>query len=581
MKEQDSTIRKSKIQDYLKGIPFLDNEHLILVVSELWSLAMTRPDDEELLSLGLFQCMTVLMNKAIHDRSWLLKHQNIYIPYYAAHIVGSYTMKRADSAARAVDSGVVQPLLELLRGEMSWVEQRVAVRALGHLASYEKTFEAVAVYEEEVVELALNLAISCLENVYREFVEVKDGRERVRYHCNLLTRGAGGAEMEGRKAEEWASQLQCWSIHLLNCFAVKERCLHLICKRGFLEKLCGVWGGLANQASPGGIGLIRILCHTRIGRESISKSKNVIENLCNVSRSSDEWQYMGIDCLLLLLKDVDSRHNVIDSAALCLVDLVELKNLGNRRSLGDSITRALLHDYKKTKIKNGDINVQRSLEEIWLLKVERRRREKLMSRERIEERRMMVKLIKQQGNHHFLVGHVGEAISKYDEALEICPLKHRSERMIVYSKRAHCHLFLRDGDAAIRDATRALCLSSPPNSHDMSLWIRAQAYDMKGMAKESLMDCIVFMNVCIRSGGGSGLRILYYVVRMICKQMEKTWLFREARIKIKEEAEIQVKKCKNYGSGLSTIMEEPCVVRDGIGKKKIERVINGISNKTV
>ncbi|KAG6400336.1 hypothetical protein SASPL_137162 [Salvia splendens] len=161
----------------------------------------------------------------------------------------------------------------------------------------------------------------------------------------------------------------------------------------------------------------------------------------------------------------------------------------------------------------------------------------------------MVNLIKQQGNHHFLVGNVGEAISKYSEALEICPLKHRYERMVVYSKRANCHLFLRDGDAAISDATRALCLSSPPNSHGISLWIRAQAYDMKGMAKESLMDCIVFMNVCISSGGGSGHRVLYYVVRMIYKQMEKTWLFREARIKVKEEVGIQVKKCKNYGSG--------------------------------
>ncbi|KAG6400335.1 hypothetical protein SASPL_137161 [Salvia splendens] len=107
----------------------------------------------------------------------------------------------------------------------------------------------------------MNLAVSCLEKVYKEFVGVKNGRGR-------------------------------------------ERCLHLICKREFVEKLCGVWGGLANHASPGGVGLIRILCHTRVGRESISRSKNVIENLCNVSRSSDEWQYMGIDCLLLLLKDV-------------------------------------------------------------------------------------------------------------------------------------------------------------------------------------------------------------------------------------------------------------------------------------
>lgn len=533
MKEQDSSMRRSKIEEYLKEIPFLDDEHLILVVSELWNLAMTRPDDDkELLSLGLFECMTALMNKAIHDRSWLLKHQNMYIPYYAAHIVGSYTINKAEFAVRAVEAGVVQPLVDLLKGKkMSWVEQRVAVRALGHLASYEKTFQAVALYEEEVVKLAMDLVTSCLEQVYSNFWGV-----RVRYHRDLLSRGVGGAEAEGRKAEEWASQLQCWSIHLLSCFAVKERCLDLICKREFLEALCGVWGGLANHASPAGIGLMRILCYKRFGRESISRSKHVIENLCNVARSSDDWQYMGIDCLLLLLEDHATRFNVMESAASYLVDLIELRNLGSRRSVGDSISRALLlHDYCKCK----NSRTRKSLEFVWQLKVERRKREKLMSQEKLLERRVTVKVMKQQGNHHFLVGNLGEAVLRYGEALEICPLRHRKERMVLYSNRAQCHLVLRDADAAISDATRALCLSSPPNSHGQSLWIRAQAYDMKGMAKESLMDCIVF----IKTGASFGLKVPYYAVRMISKQMEKTWLFREAQIKAKEE------NCKNYGSG--------------------------------
>lgn len=564
MKEQDSPIKMATLQDYLKGLPFLDDddEELILVVSELWKIAMTRPEDDDLLSLGIFECMTNLMNKAMSDRSWLLKHQNIYIPYYAAHIVGSYTMNKADHAARAIDSGAVPPLMELLRGrKMSWVEQRVAVRALGHLASYDKTFEAVAVYEEEVVKLAMDLAVSCLEEVYTKFVGVEDRREKLKYQCNLLTRGGGGAEAENRKAEEWASQLQCWSIHLLNCFAVKERCLHLMCKKGFLEKLCQVWGGLANHASPAGVGLIRILCYTRFGREKISRSKHVIENLCNISRSSDDWQYMAIDCLLLLLKDPGSRYEVVGAAASYLADLVELRSLGSRANVGEAMARAVLVQ-DCSKFKNP--NVQRSVEEIWVLKVERRRREKLMSREKLQERRVMAKLIKQQGNHSFLVGDVEEAVLRYGEALGFCPLRFGNERIMLYCSRANCHLVLRNAEAAISDATRALCLSNPPNSHGGSLWIRSQAYDMKGMAKESLMDCIIFINVCIKSED-FGLKFPYYAVSMISKQMEATWLFREAQIKAlrinhhekeKEESDddedlgrIDQVQNKNYGSG--------------------------------
>ena len=41
--------------------------------------------------------------------------------------------------------------------------------------------------------------------------------------------------------------------------------------------------------------------NTPVGRTRVSESKEVMESICNHSRSSDDWQYMGIDCLLLLL----------------------------------------------------------------------------------------------------------------------------------------------------------------------------------------------------------------------------------------------------------------------------------------
>lgn len=91
--------------------------------------------------------MASLIHKGINDTHWLLTNQNIYIPYYAAHIIGSYTMNKEEFAQLAVESGVLPPLLDLLSGKISWVEQRVAVRALGHLASYKSTFESVAQHE--------------------------------------------------------------------------------------------------------------------------------------------------------------------------------------------------------------------------------------------------------------------------------------------------------------------------------------------------------------------------------------------------------------------------------------------------
>lgn len=530
MKEPDSSLRREGLSSCLKEMPLRDDEEHVLVLSGIWNIAMTHPDDPDLPYLGIFECMASLIYKGINDPEWLLRDQNVYIPYYAAHIIGSYTMNKVEFAEKAVTSGVIPPLMELLRGKMSWVEQRVAVRALGHLASYERTFEAVAAYQKEVVKLAMLLASSCLDVVYVNFVGIKEKSKRLKYHANLLTRGVGGIEMENRKAEEWASQLQCWSIYLLNCFACKKRSLNLICKQEFLKDLCRMWGGLVNHASAAGVGLIRILCHSQIGRESIVESSEVLESLCHLSRSSDDWQYMGIDCLLLLLKDVDTRYRVLQTAAFFLIDLVELKSLGNRSNLGESITKALLLDNNKPSSKLGLKNgkVQKALQEIWELKVEKRKKEKMLSEEKVEEKRVLVELIKQQAKHLVRLGDVETAIRSYTEALDVCPLKLRKERMVLYSSRAQCHLLLGDPDSTIRDTTRALCLSNPPNSHSKSLWRRSQAYDMKGLAKESVMDCIMFVNGYINSGSGvtnKKMKIPYLAVRLISKHMEETWLF--------------------------------------------------------
>lgn len=239
-------------------------------------------------------------------------------------------------------------------------------------------------------------------------------------------------------------------------------------------------GGLTNHKSPCGAGLVRILCYSLKGRRRIAELKEVIVSLCNLARSSDEWQYIGIDYLLLLLQDSCARYKVIDIATLYLVDLVELGSIRGRSNVGERIAFALLRDFEERKLKIENDEVRTALKELWVLKVERRRREKVMREKEVEEKWVMVSLMKQEGNHSFWAGEIESAVVKYAEALRLCPLRLGKERVVLYSNRAQCCLLLNDPNAAISDTTRALCLSSPANSHSKSLWRRSQAYDMKG-----------------------------------------------------------------------------------------------------
>ncbi|PRQ48129.1 putative clathrin, heavy chain [Rosa chinensis] len=495
MNEPNPSFRKSKIIKLFKDLPLKNDQEQVLALSSLWNIAMKQPNDPEFPSLGIFECMAKLINKGINDKKWLLSDQNIYIPYYAAHIVGSYTMNKAQFAEKALKSGVVLPLMELMRGKITWVEQRVAVRALGHMAGHDGIVESIIALKHEVkiVELAMKIASTCLKRV---------------------------------KAEEWGSQLQCWSLNLLNCFVSKERCLGLICKKEFLVEVCGIWGGLANPNSPGGIGLLKALCQTKFGRQSVANSQEVIERLCSLSRSSDEWKLMAVDCLLLLLKDPETRIKVVEISVVYLVDLVEMR----KPKLGDRITQMLLQDYHKIKygdLRLGSKKAERALEEIWDLKVERKKKEKLMSKQEIRERKSMVGKLKKQGNMSFWAGNIEKAVIEYSEALDLCPLKMRRERIVVYSNRAQCYLLMKNPEAAISDTTRALCLSTgAARVHGKSLWRRSQAYEMKGLARESLMDCLEFVNgKCLMSEQGKGGRIPYYAARMISKQMRPTWMY--------------------------------------------------------
>ncbi|KAK9678490.1 hypothetical protein RND81_11G215000 [Saponaria officinalis] len=528
MNESNLLLRRTNLAKIFKTMAVRDDKEHVLVLCCLWNIAMNQPNDLEFPSLGIFHCMSKLILKGVHHKNWLLKDQNIYIPYYASHIIGSYTMNNPKLAKKAVFSDVIPPLLRLLRGDITWVEQRVAVRALGHLATYDVSFNKLIEYEGEIVKSCMNIASNCLKIVYNSFVQ-KNDVQRLKYHSDLLTRGVGGYEFEGKKAKEWASQLQCWSISLLICFVKRERCINLICNdQVFIKELSDMWGGLVNQKSPCGIGLLRSLCDSKIGRFSVASSKEAILGLCNISRSSNEWQYMAIETLLLIIKDQNTRYKVIDPIIFYLKDLVEVGKIKGGKKVGEKITQVLLQDYgmvKCGKVKLGE-NVERVMKEIWEVKVEKRKNEKLMSEKEILEGKNLATKMKKEGNKLFLGGDIEGSLVNYTNALVICPLRYKKERVVLYSNRAQCYLLLKDPKCAISDTTRAICLSTK-NPHSKSLWRRSQAYDMLGLAKESLMDSLMFINCdnCTKSKRRRRFDVPYYVTRLISKQNRATWLF--------------------------------------------------------
>ncbi|RCV45999.1 hypothetical protein SETIT_9G497400v2 [Setaria italica] len=537
IKQPDARLRRASLADFFRELPYCDDDgsngqSCAAAVGAVWRAAMAAPDDPELPSLGAIRCMSLLLARALADAAWCRRGGNVYVPYYAAHVIGSYTIRSSAHAELAVAAGAVRPLTALLGGAMTWVEQRAAARALGHLASYDATFPAVARQAVEAVPLAVRAASTCIGDVHASFVKLAPSR-RPKYHRDLMACGlaGGGADAEDRKAEEWASQLQCWSLYFLSCLASRDLSSHaMICQDAvFLRELSRMWGGLANGDSPAGVGLLRLLCRSPVGRAAIAACRDALSSLCDLARSSDDWQYMAVDCLLLLLDDRDTWNAVADATAPCLVDLVDLRHLGPRRRLGDAIATALLLDDSR----EVGMEAKKAIARLREVKVDRKETEEAMPRDELLKREILAKEKKRQGNDSFLQGDVDKAIDLYTEALELCPLSRRRERLVLHSNLAQCRLARRDADAAVSDATRALALARPANAHARSLWRRAQAYDMKGMARESLLDCLAFAGAWLdrrrkhtrRAARGANPKLPYCVARMISKQMSVTGLF--------------------------------------------------------
>lgn len=227
---------------------------------------------------------------------------------------------------------------------------------------------------------------------------------------------------------------------------------------------------------------------------------------------------------------------MIDKAVTALIDLAEISTLGDHKKLGDTIVSVLQECLQSQGTGRNSLgtHAREQIEEL-LSSRQRLQWEKSMPKEDLQIKQAAALVVKLEGNSLFSSGNIAGAASKYSEALALCPMRSKKERVVLYSNRAQCHLLLQQPLAAISDATRALCLHNPVNRHAKSLWRRAQAYDMLGLAKESLLDAILFINECSQSNDPDlsmrQNKVPDYAERLVKKQMRAAWLFREAAVK--------------------------------------------------
>jgi tetratricopeptide (TPR) repeat protein len=174
---------------------------------------------------------------------------------------------------------------------------------------------------------------------------------------------------------------------------------------------------------------------------------------------------------------------VLDKATVALVDLVELPSLGEHKQLSEVLTSVLLEDYRphSSPPNTKDLYFRtHKLLDSFSAQQTKSKWEKTAPKEDLQLKQAAALVVKLEGNARFSSGDISGAAAKYTEALALCPVKAKKERLVLYSNRAQCHLLLRNPEGAISDATRALCLHNPVNRHGRSLWRRAQVHFCQG-----------------------------------------------------------------------------------------------------
>ncbi len=67
-----------------------------------------------------------------------------------------------------------------------------------------------------------------------------------------------------------------------------------------------MWGGPVNESLPTGEGVLHTIYHHKLRRLKVVESPCIIEALCNIAHSSNDWQYMVVDYLIWLLQDLNT-----------------------------------------------------------------------------------------------------------------------------------------------------------------------------------------------------------------------------------------------------------------------------------
>ncbi|THD21259.1 Tetratricopeptide repeat protein 1 [Fasciola hepatica] len=120
----------------------------------------------------------------------------------------------------------------------------------------------------------------------------------------------------------------------------------------------------------------------------------------------------------------------------------------------------------------------------------RKEEEALLDSNELEERRVSAQDIKEKGNELFKEANFSEALQKYTEALDLCPLKFPIDRSVMFSNRAACHAKLDAPESALADCDSALTLQ--PN-YLKCLMRRAALREEKERLSDALEDyqCIL------------------------------------------------------------------------------------------
>ena len=119
-----------------------------------------------------------------------------------------------------------------------------------------------------------------------------------------------------------------------------------------------------------------------------------------------------------------------------------------------------------------------------LLKERTEREEKLSEDEKLELKSKAVEL-KKEGNALYLSGDNAEAISKYDKALDTCPLIYKEDRAMLLSNKAAALIKMDEKEKAIEECSKAIEMNP---DYVKALSRRAQAYEDTDKPHEAFKD---------------------------------------------------------------------------------------------